>query len=171
MKLKIKEITLFALLGALMFSLKYLMQFLPNIHLLGVFIVAITVVFRAKALWPIYVYVFIDGLVSGFATWWIPYLYIWTVLWAAIMLLPNIKSPVASTIVYTIVCCLHGLLFGVLYAPAQALFYGLDFNGTLAWIIAGFGFDILHGVSNLVCTLVLCVPLIKLLQHAKKQIS
>ena len=171
MKLKIKEITLFALLGSLMFALKYVMQSLPNIHLLGVFIVAITVVFRAKALWPIYVYVFIDGLIGGFATWWLPYLYIWTVLWAVIMILPKNMSTPASTVVYTIVCTLHGLLFGVLYAPAQALFYGLDFNGMLTWIATGFWFDFLHGISDFLATLILSAPLIKLLQNAKKHIS
>ena len=89
MRMKTKEIALFGMLGAVMFASKMLMELLPNIHLLGMFIVAVTVVYRKKALYPIYIYVLLNGIVAGFATWWIPYLYIWTVLWAAVMLLPK----------------------------------------------------------------------------------
>ena len=66
-------------------------------------------------------------------------------------------------IVYPLVCSLHGFLYGVLYAPAQAFFWDLDWNGTLAWIAAGAPFDVIHGVSNLlVGTLIL--PFSRLLQ-------
>ena len=137
MKLNIKETAVFALLGALMYSTKIVMEVLPNVHLLGVFIVAITVVYRKKALYPIYVYVFINGFFSGFAMWWIPYLYIWAVLWGAVMLLPKNIPTSLRPIVYMTVCALHGFLFGTLYAPAQALLFGLDFKGMIAWIAAG----------------------------------
>jgi len=60
MKLKVKEIATFAMLGALIFAFKKVMEFAPNVHLVGVFIVAITVVYRKKALYPIYIYVFLD---------------------------------------------------------------------------------------------------------------
>ena len=76
-------------------------------------------------------------------------MYIWTVLWAFTMLIPKFKSKSLTAAVYIIVCGLHGFLFGTLYAPAQALLFGLDFKGTIAWIIAGFPFDIIHGVCNL----------------------
>ena len=72
MKLKIREIAVFGMLGALMYASKMLMEVLPNIHLLGVFTIAFTVVYRKKALYPIYIYVLLNGLFSGFATWWIP---------------------------------------------------------------------------------------------------
>ena len=133
-----------------MYSTKIVMEVLPNVHLLGVFIVAITVVYRKKALYPIYVYVFINGFFSGFAMWWIPYLYIWAVLWGAVMLLPKNIPTKAKPIVYMTVCALHGFLFGTLYAPAQALLFGLDFKGTIAWIAAGLPWDFVHGVSNFI---------------------
>ena len=152
------------MLGAMMFASKVALDLLPNIHLIGVFICAITIVFRKKALWPIYVFVFITGLVNGFATWWIPYLYIWTLLWVAVMLLPRNAPP----IVYIIVCSLHGFLFGVLYSPAQALLFGLNFKSTLAWIAAGLPYDAIHGVSNFICGF-LIAPLAKLLQTLKEK--
>lgn len=170
MKLTLKETAVLAILSALMFTSKVIMEFLPNIHLLGTLIVAITVVFRAKALFPIYTYVFINGLVAGFATWWVPYLYIWTVLWGATMLLPRNMPTKIKPIVYMAVCSLHGFLFGTLYAPMQALFFGLDFKGTIAWIIAGLPFDLVHGVSNLLCGLLIC-PIILVLKNTQKYIN
>lgn len=41
------------------------MEFLPNIHLTGVLIVAIAVVYRKKTPYPIYLYVPINGLLAG----------------------------------------------------------------------------------------------------------
>lgn len=148
--ISIFEMSLFSMFGAMMFLTKFLMQVFPNVHLLGMFIVLLTVVYRVKALIPLYVYVLIDGLFAGFAMWWIPYLYIWTVLWGMTMLLPKNMSKKAQFIVYPIVCSLHGFLFGTLYAPAQAIMFSLSFEQTVAWIIAGLPFDFVHGVSNYV---------------------
>lgn len=167
MKLTTRELTIFAMLGALMYASKVIMEVAPNVHLLSVFTVAFTVVYRKKALYPIYTYVFLNGLFCGFSTWWIPYLYLWTVLWAVVMLLPEKMPARVKPIVYMIVCSAHGFLFGTLYAPAQAILYGLDFKGMIAWIIAGLPWDCVHGVSNLVCGL-LIMPIVKVLTMLEK---
>ena len=62
MKLTIKEIAVFGMLGAVMYLSKMLMELLPNIHLLGVFTIAFTLVYRKKALYPIYIYVILNGI-------------------------------------------------------------------------------------------------------------
>ena len=166
MKLSVKELAVFGMLGTLMCISKYVMEFLPNMHLLAVFTVAFTVVFRKKALYPIYIFVFLIGFFSGFSVWWLPYLYIWAVLWGAVMLIPKNLNPKIAPFVYIAVCSLHGFLYGTIYAPAQALLFGLDFKGTVAWIIAGLPFDMVHGFSNL-CLGVLIVPIIKVLNKLK----
>jgi len=51
MKLTVKETAVFAMLGAVMYASKIIMDMAPNIHLIGVFIIAITVVYRKKALY------------------------------------------------------------------------------------------------------------------------
>lgn len=137
-------------------------------HMLGMFTMLLTVVYRKKALVPIYLYVLLNGVVSGFSMWWVPYLYIWTVLWAVTMLLPRNMSKTAQMIVYPIVCALHGLLFGVLYAPAQAVMFSLSFEQTVAWVVAGLPFDAVHAVSNLVTGL-LIYPLSLLLKKLNKK--
>ncbi len=168
MKLNLREIILFGLLGAMMFCSKLIMEVLPNVHLLSLFIVTLTIVFRQKALYPIYVFVFITGLYGGFAPWWVPYLYIWAILWGAVMLLPRRMPHWLAPVVYAIVAALHGFLYGVLYAPAQALLFGMSLEGMMAWIVAGLPFDLLHGISNLICGF-LIVPFARLLERLKKQ--
>ena len=167
MKLTIREMAIFSMLGALMYVSKMIMEWAPNIHLLGVFTIAFTVVYRAKALYPIYIYVLLNGIFAGFGTWWIPYLYIWAVLWGITMLLPKKMPKPVAVVVYSLVNALHGYGFGILYAPAQALLFGLNFKGMLAWIVAGFPFDIIHGTSNLVCGL-LIVPIVLVLQQLER---
>lgn len=146
-----------------MFCSKVIMEVLPNIHLLGMFTVAFTLTFRSKALIPIYINVFLIGVYGGFNLWWIPYLYIWTVLWAATMLIPKKTPKWLLCILCPVICSLHGFLYGILYAPAQALMFGLDFKGMVAWIIAGFPYDIVHGIGNFVAGL-LIVPLTQLMK-------
>ncbi|MBQ9120160.1 MAG: hypothetical protein IJY09_08945 [Lachnospiraceae bacterium] len=170
MKLTVKEIVVFSMLGALMYASKMLMEVAPNIHLLGVFTIAFTVVYRKKALYPIYTYVLLNGIFSGFATWWIPYLYVWTVLWGVTMLLPKRLPKKAKPVVYMVVNACHGFLFGTLYAPAQAILFGLSFDGMLAWIVAGLPWDAIHGVSNFFCG-ILIVPIVGVLLRLERGVG
>lgn len=149
-----------------MYASKMLMEIAPNVHLLGVFVIAFTIVYRKKALYPIYVFVLLTGVYAGFATWWIPYLYLWTILWGVTMLLPKNMPKKIRPIVYMIVCAMHGFLYGTLYAPAQALFFGLNFEGTIAWIVAGLPWDFVHGVSNFFCG-ILILPIVRILRLAE----
>lgn len=159
----LKEIVICTILGTVMFATKVLMAALPNIHLVGMFIIVFAFVFRAKALLSIYLYVILEGLFFGFTPWWVPYLYIWTILWGVVMLLPKRMPIKVQCVVFPAICCLHGLFFGALFAPVQALMFGMNFKQTLTWIAAGLSFDILHAVGNL-CAGMLAVPLVKALK-------
>ncbi|MBE6583676.1 MAG: hypothetical protein E7649_01660 [Ruminococcaceae bacterium] len=167
---RISEICVFSMLGALMFCSKILMEALPNIHLLGMLVMVYTLTFRLKALIPIYVYVFLNGLYAGFNLWWFPYLYIWTILWGITMILPKKMPKAVACIIYPLVCALHGLAFGALYAPAQALMFHLNFNQMIAWIVAGLPFDVIHAVGNIFLGM-LILPLAELLKKLSRQIG
>ena len=167
MKLTAKETAVFAMLGALMYASKVIMEIAPNIHLIGVFVIAITIVYRKKALYPIYIFVLLTGLLNGFSAWWVPYLYIWTVLWAVTMVLPRKIPAKVRPFVYMAVCALHGFGYGVLYAPAQALMFGLNFQGMISWIITGLPFDMIHGISNFFCG-ILIMPIVSVLRMAER---
>lgn len=167
MKLTIREIAVFGMLGGIMYASKLIMELIPNVHLLGVLTIAYTVVYRKKALYPIYTYVILNGIFSGFAAWWVPYLYLWALLWGVVMLLPKNMPKKVQPVVYMTVCAVHGFLFGTLYAPAQAILYGLSFKGMIAWIIAGLPWDAIHGVSNFFCG-ILIMPVITVLRYAER---
>ena len=165
--LSVFELVLLPILGVLMFVSKLLMEFLPNIHLLGMLIMIYTLAYRWKALIPIYVYVFLLLFISGFSPWWMPNLYTWTVLWAVTMLLPRRMPRWLCCVVYPVVCSLHGLAYGTLCAPAQTLMYGLNWQGMVAWIVAGLPFDVIHGIGNLLTGL-LIVPMVALLDRLNR---
>ena len=151
-----------------MYAQKLVLAALPNIHLTAVLITALTIIYRKKALYPIYVYVLLEGLFGGFSAWWIPYLYVWTILWAVVMILPrDLKNRKYGAVAYMAVCGLHGLLFGTLFAPAQALLFGMSFKAMLAWIAAGLSFDVIHGVSNFILGS-LVIPLAGLFEKLEK---
>lgn len=149
-----------------MYASKMIMEIAPNVHLLGTFVIAFTLVYGKKALYPIYVFVLLTGIYAGFATWWVPYLYLWTILWGVTMLLPKNMSKKIKPLVYMCVCAMHGFLYGILYAPAQAFFFGLNWEGTIAWIMTGLPWDFVHGVSNFFCGM-LVLPIVRALRIAE----
>ena len=83
------------------------------------------------------------------------------------MVLPKKMPRKAEPFVYMAVCAAHGFLFGTLYAPAQAIIFGLSFQGMIAWILAGLPWDFMHGVSNFFCG-ALILPLVSALRFAEK---
>ena len=164
---KLVDILVFTMLGVIMLLSKLLMEALPNFHLLGTLITAYTIVYRKDALKPIYIFVLLSGIIYGFGIWWIPYLYIWTILWGMVMLLPKNMNKKIAVPVYMIVSGLHGILYGTLYAPAQALLYGYDLKTMVAWIVAGLSFDIMHCVGNVMLG-ILILPIVKALRKFHK---
>ena len=133
--------------------------------------VTLTAVYRRRALYPIYVYVFLIGLIEGIGLWWLPYLYVWTVLWGMTMLLPRRMPKWLAPIAYSLVCALHGFAFGFLWIPAQMLLMSFSWEQALVWWKFGFlTADIPHGIGNLAGS-VLIVPLITLIRKLDKRAS
>jgi len=164
-----RELTLFSMFAAVMFASRLLMQMIPGVHINGLMIAALTLTYRQRALIPLYLYVALEGLFSGFAMWWVPYVYIWFPLWAAFMFLGKLNLPTnAKTPAYMIACGLHGLLFGIMYAPVQALMFGLSFRAMIAWVIAGIPFDIIHAVANTIAG-ILILPLVTMMTTLKEK--
>ena len=164
MRRRLAELIMLILFGVVMFLSKLLMEALPNIHLLAMLITLITVLFRAKALISVYVYVLLVGVYGVFSFWWIPNLYTWTVLWAIVMCLPKNMPDRVAVIVYAVVCGFHGLIYGALGAPVDVLAIGIGFERIGEYILTGIPFDIMHCVGNVLASL-LTVPLLKPLRR------
>ena len=80
LKLTVREMVLFGILGAMTFAAKYVMSFLPNIEPTSLMVMLFAVVFGAKCLYPIYLYVLMEVLLYGISFWNFNYLYVWLIL-------------------------------------------------------------------------------------------
>ncbi len=147
-KVLLRELIVFAMLGTIMFLSDLLMEALPNIHAIAMFIALFTLLYRWKALIPLYIYIALMGVYSGLAPWWIPYLYVWTPLWALMMLVPKNAPDKLKFILGMVFCSLHGITFGLLYTPGQALMYGLGIKEMISWYLVGIPFDVLSLIGN-----------------------
>ena len=135
-KLKIREITLFGILGAMTFAAKYVMSGLPNIEPVSLMVMVFGAVFGKKAVWPVYVYVAMELLFYGLGTWNIMYLYIWIILAAAAYLLRGMESGLS----WALLSGVFGLLFGALCMPVDMAIGGWSYAAA-KWV-SGIPFDI-----------------------------
>lgn len=159
MGLKAREVSLFGVLGGLTFAAKVVMMGLPNIEPVSLMVMLFAVCFGKKAVYPIYVYVLLELTLYGIQLWSINYLYVWAILAAAAWLLRGMRHPFG----WALLAGSFGLLFGVLCAPVYLVVGGPAY--ALSWWISGIPFDMIHGGSNFVITLVLFVPMRRLMER------
>ena len=101
---------LLALFAAMMVATQVALSALPNIHLVGVFVILAAMLFGWKSLYAVYVFVMVEGLIYGFSMWFVNYLYVWTVLATLAILFRKNRS----IWFWTAVAGIFGLLFGTL---------------------------------------------------------
>lgn len=152
-KLTIRQIALFAMLGALTFGLKVAMSYLPNIEPVSLMVMIFAVVFGRKCVYPIYLYVAMEILIYGLGTWNVNYLYVWAILALAAYLLRNMKGALS----WALLSGGFGLAFGLLCAPVD--FFLGDLGYVISKWVSGIPFDIAHCAGNFVIALLLFNPL------------
>ena len=157
-KLTPREICVLALMAALIFGTKVALAGIPNVNLNSVLIILTVVFFGWKALYAVYVYVLLEGLVFGFSVWWFGYLYVWDVLVIAAMLLRKNDSA----LIWAVTAGIFGLIFGpLMYLEYFAINGGWEMF--FAMWVAGIPYDLTHCISNFVLTLVLFRPLYRVI--------
>lgn len=162
MKYKTFEIVLLGMLGAIAYVGQVALSFLPNIEVVSVLFLVYTKIFGKKALFPIYVFVLLEGIFWGFGSWWIMYLYVWAVLWGITMLLRCNDSAVF----WAVINGAFGLVFGALCSITQGVMFGI--GSGFAYFISGIPFDIVHCIGNFLTALFLYKPLTILLSKVMK---
>jgi len=158
----LRETVILALLTALLLVAQLALSFLPNIELVSLLVILYTLVYRKKALWCIYLFALLEGLIYGFTMWWVSYLYIWTALWVVTMILKDMDNAVG----WAITSGAFGLFFGALSELPFLFILGVK-ESFAAWV-SGIPFDITHCAGNFVLALVLYKPLIKVLRNLEK---
>jgi len=152
----LREMILLALISAIMFATQVALAALPNIHLIGVFVILAAMLFGWKSLFSVYIFVLMEGLVYGFSMWFVNYLYVWTILAVAAMLFRNNRSPVF----WAVIAGIFGLLFGAFCAIPYYFLGG--WKMAFSYWVGGIPFDLIHCVSNTILTFVLLMPLYNL---------
>lgn len=165
MKLTVRHIALFGMLGALTFGLKVAMSYLPNIEPVSLMVMLFAVVFGRKCLYPIYLYVILEILIYGLGTWNVNYLYIWAILALAAYLMRDMKHPLS----WALLSGVFGLSFGLLCAPVD--FFLGDIGYVISKWVSGIPFDIAHCIGNFVIALLLFVPLRALLEKLYAKVT
>lgn len=85
-----------AAMTAILITCKEAISSLPNVELVTLLVCLFRVHFGVDTLFVIYIFAVVEGLIYGFhPLWWIPYLYVWTILWAVSHLLKKEDSPLA----------------------------------------------------------------------------
>lgn len=141
------------------------MMALPNIEPVSLLVMLYAVTFGKQALFPIYVYVFLELTLHGVGLWTLSYLYVWLVLALAAWLLRHMTSPWG----WAILSGSFGLLFGALCTPVCLITGGPAF--ALSWWLSGIPFDLLHCGGNFFMALVLFTPLRRLLEDLSAKLN
>lgn len=163
-RLTVRQITLFAMLGAMTFAAKYAMSGLPNIEPVSLMVMVFACVFGKKSAYPIGVYVMMEFLFYGLGFWNFIYLYIWAILAAAAYPLRGMENRLG----WALLSGTFGLLFGALCAPVDLVVGGPAL--ALSRWVSGIPFDIAHCIGNFVIALVLFPPVRSLTEKLSKQI-
>ena len=152
-KLTIKDITIMALMVAVIEVCKFALAHIPNVELTSFWIIMFTLYFGKRIFYIIPVFILIEGAVYGIHLWWIMYLYAWPLLAIVTLLLRKMKGAWE----WSMVSGIFGLMFGFLCAIPYIFTSGI--YGAFAYWVAGIPYDLIHGVANFVIMLVLYTPL------------
>ena len=155
--LPLGETVLFGMLGALMFALQMAMAPLPNIEPVSLLVMLFAGTFGWKSLYSIYTFVIMEILFHGIGLWNINYLYIWTVLAVAAIVL-RMMEP---TLGWAILSGVFGLCFGALCGIVDVFIGGFGYAAA-KWV-SGIPFDLLHCGGNFAIAIILWKPLKNLL--------
>lgn len=150
---KAKVMAQLGIATALLLVSQVMLRPLPNVELVSLLVILLTLKFERLALGTIYAFVLMQGVLYGFHLWWISYLYLWTILWRITLVFREQKSAYF----WAVISALFGLSFGLLSSLTYFFFGGAGM--VLSVFVSGMGFDLVHGVGNFFLTLVLFSPL------------
>lgn len=91
----IRHLTLFSVLGTMMFAGKMVMAHIPNVEPVSLLVMLLAVCCGWRGLYAVAVYVLLEILVWGVNLWALSYLYVWALLFVAARLLWRMESSLS----------------------------------------------------------------------------
>lgn len=162
-QLTIKDITIMALMVAIIEVCKVALAQIPNVELTSFWIIMFALYFGKRIFYVIPVFILIEGAMYGFGLWWIMYLYAWPFLAIVTLLLRKMKGAWE----WSMVSGIFGLLFGFLCAIPYIFTSGI--YGAFAWWVAGIPWDLVHGIANFAIMMVLYQPMKRVMEKVSKE--
>lgn len=144
MKLTLKELILFSILGALLVLSQIALSFLPNIELVSLFIIIFTLVYGKKSLYSTFIFIIIMGVYYGFGLWWFGYIIVWPLLTFLTLILK--RKLEGSYLTLSIFSAIFGLCFGAFYALPYLIIGNISY--AITYWIRGLPYDFIHMVGN-----------------------
>lgn len=160
-KLTSKDITLIALMVAVIEVCKGALTFTPNIELTSFWVIMFTLYFGRHIVYVIPVFILIEGAIYGFGLWWVMYLYAWPLLALVVWYLRKVDSAFT----WSVLSGIFGLLFGALCAIPYLVTGGPYV--AFSWWVAGIPWDFVHGIGNCVIMLILYHPVKNVMKRTK----
>ena len=153
-KMRVRELVELALLTALTVTGKEVMNVLPNIHPVTLFLLLGVLLYGWRVLWAAVVFSLIEIALYGVST--LSYLYIWPLMVLTALPFRKCESP----LFWGAFAGVFGLCFGALCAVPY-LFAG-GWAAMVSYWVAGIPFDLVHGLSNAVLAFLLLMPLYRI---------
>lgn len=161
-KLLAKDITLMALMVAVIEVCKVTLAGIPNVELTSFWIIMFTLYFGKRIFYVIPAFILIEAAMYPFGLWLLMYLYAWPML-AIVTLLLRKRNNIWDM---AMLSGIFGLSFGFLCSVPYLFISGV--SGAVAYWISGIPFDLTHGIGNFVIMLVLYYPIRTAMMHTKK---
>lgn len=163
--MNIHKIVRVSLLGAILCTSQIALSFIGNVELVSPLLLVMILCFNTEALYAIFVFVFLQGIMWGIGTWWFSYIYVWPVLYFLIVYLKRFNKE-NNFMFWSIILGMYGLFFGLLFA---LIYLPISLNYTLIYWVNGFYFDIVHAISNFTISIILCKPLYLTIETLKEK--
>ena len=162
--IRVLQLVLSGLMGALLVVSKQAMSGLPNIEPVTLLVILFALELPRETPGAVTVFILLQGVLYGFGLWWAMYLYVWYLLALLAWLLRRMDNALG----WAVFSGIYGLCFGGLCAAVYLVAKTPAF--ALSWWLSGLSYDAMHGVGNFVIMLLLYRPLRRALQTAKRQI-
>ena len=153
MNKRLLSMCVMAMMGVLLTAGKEVMAFLPNFEPVTLLIVLFTLSFGPVAMGAVCAFLLLEGLLYGFGSWWVMYLYIWPLLAALTWAFRRMDKAWQ----WAVFAGLYGLCFGTLCSLTYLPVGGVRMM--FAWIISGLPVDFMHAGGNFLLMLLLYRPL------------
>lgn len=152
------EVTIIAILAAILEVGKVLLNSIPNVELVSFLLIMFTLRFGIKrAMAASVVFTLVELFYWGFHIWVVFYIYAWPLL----VLLTHLMRKVDSAILFALFSGAYGFAFGAL--SSIIIIFTSGFKAAAAWWVAGLSYDVVHAIGNFVIMLVLYRPIRKAL--------